>query len=610
MSVKKAKPRLSIDQHIQALKTSNAPTPLCNFKTEKLENGLFLHACQNPGCTKPDTETRSERFYRACNSDEKSNHFAVAHARWVHAGKPKRSKEEFERIIEDYCKKCDQYESRECLLVCRTCSNPEKVLEKVKWATEVCPEGKWKGQRKVELYSSDLESLFSEVYCVNLYRRPDRWQRFIDGLPKDWPWPIPIRVSAVDGQRVKPPKWWSQGGPAWGCYRTHLNILEDVLNRNVHSVLFLEDDAVFRKDFVAKLAAKINTLPADAGMIYLGGQNLKVNEYPPEKITEHWYRPYNINRTHAYGLRGRSMMQRVYEHLLKQKWPGKQHIDHHYGFLHQERKDPIYIPDEWLVGQAAGKSDINCKDHQETYWNHAKNVKTVKPKNHPFIAVLGLHSSGSSCIAGVLCHLGVHMGNKFGGYYGKDPDNNCGFEAVTLAWLCEQALPFPGTELKKDSDWIKGQLQGWINQRRIEAVNRKTVAGGKYPQLVALWRQLKEVCGDQLYVVNCVRPLNDSIASVIRRDKAADENAIEREEHQRYLDACQTQAMFEIDHQKVLDVRYYDLTEDPEKVIRETILPWLAKIMPDVCSGDELESKIQKAINYVKPELQHVGKES
>jgi glucuronoxylan 4-O-methyltransferase len=133
------KPELSVDELREWNEAGYPVRPMVDV------HRLWFSLCKECGkCSIPTIRVGTFECPDGKWSDvEKSNHFAGAHARWVHAGKPKRPKEEVEQIIENHCKKCDQYESRECLLVCRTCSDPEKVLEKVKWSTEVCPEGKW-----------------------------------------------------------------------------------------------------------------------------------------------------------------------------------------------------------------------------------------------------------------------------------------------------------------------------------------------------------------------------------------------------------------------------------------------------------------------------------
>ena len=291
----------------------------------------------------------------------------------------------------------------------------------------------------------DLSKYFERAYCVNLARRPDRWQAFQDRFPSDWPFREVQRVNAVDGRTCKPPGWWSQGGGAWGCYRTHLRLIEQCLNDKIESVLLLEDDALFMEGFASRVREFLAHVPEDWGMLYLGGQHLYVDQSPPARINDWVYQPYNINRTHAFALRGETMRE-VYRHLCTTDWQRGHHIDHHLGRFHMRRTHKVYCPREWLVGQAEGQSNISGRRPPDRFWAPAERLATLD--SAPFVAIIGLHSSGSSCVAGVLYHLGVHLGNHLGGYYGNDPNGACGFEAVGLAQLCEAAIPFPTTEYK------------------------------------------------------------------------------------------------------------------------------------------------------------------
>jgi hypothetical protein len=199
-----------------------------------------------------------------------------------------------------------------------------------------------------------------------------------------------------------------------------------------------------------------------------------------------------------------------------------------------------------------------------------------------------------------LYHLGAYFGNKLVGHYGEDPEGNCGFEAANLMSICEESLRFPGVELTRDPKWIENKLRWWVDSMRRNAPG--TVASGKYPQLVALWPQLKAVC-DDLYVVNCDRPVEDAIASVMRRNDTFGANAELRERHQLYLDNCRTRALRDLAPERILNVRYYALLADPESVIRNDIVPWLLRVYPE---GD-FESKVGRAVRHVDPEMQHIG---
>lgn len=447
-----------------------------------------------------------------------------------------------------------------------------------------------------------MESVFDAVYCVNLKRREDRWKTFTEGVPNDWPFKPIERVFAIDGRNVPVPDWWKQGGGAWGCYRSHLKLIENALNTGLHSILLLEDDATFCEGFAEKATDFINALPEDWGLIYLGGQHLFINRMPPLKINNLVYRPFNVNRTHAFAIRGEAMMRKVYKHLNRQDWEKNNHIDHHLGRLHQRRTDPIYTPHEWLIGQASGKSNISGREAPERFWRTAADINQVDPSILPFVAVLGLHGSGSSCLAGLLHHLGLYLGDNLTGYYGNDPNRNCGFEAAGLMRICEQVIPFPSTDyaLKRNKIWNK--LRVFLNQKRRIAYGKDTIAAGKYPQLCQLGRQLINICEKNLYVVASDRPVEDSIESIIRR--CPDKIPEELEAHQRWLLEGKEWLISQIPSERILRVDYYKMLEDTNFVIEE-VKKLLNGLEAPFLLRDS-EEKEQLIRRWVDKEKQHV----
>jgi len=439
---------------------------------------------------------------------------------------------------------------------------------------------------------SKPERIFERVVCVNLKRRGDRWADFLNHLPADWPFANVKRYEAIDSKCVKPPGWWTSGAPAWGCYSSHLRIIEDCLNRGIKSVLLMEDDAICCEDFRAQVLDFLAHVPANWQMIYLGGQNLRVDRHPPKKINDWVYQPWNVNRTHAFAIQG-DMLRIVYKHLLRRDWLKGNHIDHHLGRLHQRREHRIYIPGKWLIGQAESYSNIKGKKKPTLFWPAAETAAggAEAARTVPFVAVVGLHSSGSSCLAGVLHHLGVHLGNKLIGYYGNDPDKSCGFEAVQLAKICEDAIPFPSTKYAQKRGTIYWRLFRWINQKRREAHARQTIAGGKYPMLCRLGDQLRSVCGDKLKLIAIDRPIEESIQSLIRR--CPKRNPANLRAHQEWLDTGKTDLLAQVDH---LRVNYADLLSDPNAQIQR-ILDYL-----DLKPTDDQR---QRAANYVDPDKRH-----
>lgn len=395
---------------------------------------------------------------------------------------------------------------------------------------------------------------FDRVVCINLARRPDRWQEFQARIPADFPFGDVERYDAIDGKLTPPPHWWKGGGGAWGCYRSHMRILEECLHAGHKSYLVFEDDATFVDGFSKQASEYLAAMPKDWGLAYLGGQHLKVGKAAPQKINELVYRPYNVNRTHAFAVRGERMMRSLYQHLNAMTWRTAHHIDHRLGALHQKRQDPIYTPREWLCGQAEGRSNVCGREVPYRKWAPAELL--AEDPARKFVAVIGLHSSGSSLLAMMLDKLGVHMGNKLGGYHGG--------EAVGLAKLCEKIARFPATEIAMPAGKVRKKLAKWVNKNRREAAEKKTIGGAKYPHLCVFGDHLQAICGKSLRVIHIDRPLDESIASLQRRSRREtgwlgieDEQA---EAVQRWL--WDSKQSF-LKSQKHLTVNYTDLLSDP-----------------------------------------------
>ncbi|WP_419580241.1 glycosyltransferase family 25 protein [Stieleria magnilauensis] len=446
-------------------------------------------------------------------------------------------------------------------------------------------------------------------FLINLDRREDRLREWMQQLPQPWPLPEPERFAAIDGRRVATPPQWRAGNGAWGCYRSHLLILEKCLLEGIDSYVVFEDDAGFREGFVERFNQFVSELPEDWGLAYLGGQHLYAGKHPPAKVDEHVYRPYNVNRTHAFMVRGRPAMKTLYRHLTWSNWHQKHHIDHHLGRLIQRRYQAlvqgknvekesiaVYVPGRWMVGQLPTKSNICGRKWSQTrFFNDAKNADHA---DSPFFAVLGPHRAGTSCVAMVMHHLGVHMGNELGGY-----EATGGGEAVGLAQLCEKAMKFPAVDPTMGDAQLTKQLKSWIVSRKAEANRDKTVAGGKYPHLCRFAEHLYAGIGNSLRVIAVDRPIEASIKSLQDRSNrhrgqwfsGTDD---ECEKLQRSLLAHREQFLEEHPDVPVLRVDFAELVTAPENVILQLI---------DFLGIEPTEEEVESAINHVNPDLRKFG---
>jgi len=428
---------------------------------------------------------------------------------------------------------------------------------------------------------------FDRVVCVSLDRRTDREQSFKQRIPADFPFTQPEMYRAIDGKKCKHPEWWRQGGGAWGCYRSHCRILEDALLDGIDSVLIFEDDATFTDDFSARVAAFMENVPDDWEQIYFGGQHLR----RPQEITEHWVRCLNINRTHAYGVRGLGI-RKLYKWLhTTNDWHNRHHIDHHMGRLHGSGRINVYAPVEWVCGQAEdGHSDVCGKAVKERWWTMRKPGEPAQER--PFVAVMGVHRSGSSATAMILHKLGVSMGDKLSGYEGR---NGGGGEAVGLSRICEGVAKFPTVGIK-DKGHAQKRLGEWIRGRWRRAGDH--MVGGKYPHLCAMGDILKRTCGKRLRVVNCVRPLEDSIDSLNRRSAVCkgwlDQPPDKCREVQEWLHEEKEAFLRDMDESHVFNVDFDTLMTNP-KVIVDGLIEWLGLTPTD--------EQYEDAINHVRKEV-------
>lgn len=204
------------------------------------------------------------------------------------------------------------------------------------------------------------------IVVISLRRRKDRLDGFFSRLAEAWPAAMDrVQVAeAVDGDLCPSPDWWKGPRGAWGCYRSHHRVIEAALVSQVDELLVFEDDATFVEGFDIRLAGLRHAIPEDWGQFYLGGEHLE----PPENVNASVVRGRNINRTHAYIVRGGEPMRDLYRHLHPgDHWRGRHHVDHHYGRLHRQRF-PAYAPREWLCGQSADHSDIRGKPQPERWW--------------------------------------------------------------------------------------------------------------------------------------------------------------------------------------------------------------------------------------------------
>lgn len=138
----------------------------------------------------------------------------------------------------------------------------------------------------------------SKVVCINLDRRADRWQRRQQEFARHGLGPVE-RFSALDGDLLTKPAGWKHSAGAYGCLRSHLQVVTEARTANAPSVLIFEDDAVLDPDFQNKLNSFSKDVLGDWDMLYFGA----LHKDEPSMISEHVGRITKANSTYAYALR-------------------------------------------------------------------------------------------------------------------------------------------------------------------------------------------------------------------------------------------------------------------------------------------------------------------
>lgn len=221
---------------------------------------------------------------------------------------------------------------------------------------------------------------FSKCFVINLPFKRDRLKKFLSTVPQCLG---PIDVwPAVHGEVAQVPEWWSAGKPAWGCYQSHLQILEHCHRSGIESYAVFEDDAIWRCPFDDLFDEFVGALPSDWQQVYLGGQLIRSARRPPVMINANVYAPFNVHRAHAYAVHQRGY-KALLKHLTEVPFQPKEHIDHHFGRLHESGTFKVYCPPKWLVGQDGGHSDISSLTNPPTFWADPERVAEIRRNWNP-----------------------------------------------------------------------------------------------------------------------------------------------------------------------------------------------------------------------------------
>ena len=163
-----------------------------------------------------------------------------------------------------------------------------------------------------------LNTHFSHIYCLNLNRRPDRWESAQEQF-KQYGIADIERFPAIDGKDVISEYSTRLNAGEVGIILSNIKIIEDAKQNKYASILILEDDISFSSE-LNNIDSYFAALPENWDAIYIGGNPnthntaFGVENRPPHHVNDRIGKMHNTYATHAVGLR-ESMYDIVIEEI-------------------------------------------------------------------------------------------------------------------------------------------------------------------------------------------------------------------------------------------------------------------------------------------------------
>lgn len=383
----------------------------------------------------------------------------------------------------------------------------------------------------------------AQSFVLNHRGDDTRWNSFL--RDNDWLQHTHrlTRVPVIDPAHVPPPRYWRGSRYQWARLRGVLAVLESCLDKKIPCGMVFDDSARFVEGGPARLERFLGQLPIDWKLLVFGGHHRHVRQGVPTKVDENVYRPFSVAAPCAFMWRGLPMLQTLYHFYLKSCASPAGPRD----YCEVRRPDSrcIYVPDEWIfhLPDAASKA---VGEEAANLWN-IQWPQTI-------VAVLAHYRGGSSCVAGVLHHLGVSMGEKLPAPDRLNPRGY--FECLKLHHLSERFFDQPSMARRLPSPQMIGLLRQWAYRRSL-ANPQVPVLGAKHPALCCMGDEIAAAWPNRRFLV-VDRKHDDIVASILRTDwgwtqhEATINVSTIYEQRERFLSRCDPSEVLRIDYEQLL----------------------------------------------------------
>lgn len=208
-----------------------------------------------------------------------------------------------------------------------------------------------------------IDSIFDKIYCINLDRRPDRWEEALSEFDTHNILNVE-RVSAVDGRAIDPTEYSHVNNinrSELGLVLTNINILKRAQEQKFERILIIEDDVVFNKDIEA-FDERYEHVPCDWNMLYFGGNHNKHKRWKqPVSVAPGVVKIHRTYTTHCIG-----MHNSIFDTILNKLDTLHAALDVIYTEIQQT--DNVYCFHPGIAKQRVGYSDIQDEVRDYNNW--------------------------------------------------------------------------------------------------------------------------------------------------------------------------------------------------------------------------------------------------
>jgi GR25 family glycosyltransferase involved in LPS biosynthesis len=217
---------------------------------------------------------------------------------------------------------------------------------------------------KLKKYSNkSLNDFVDKIYCINLKRRPDRWEKIKKEFKSNNL--FVERFDAVDGMELDDNEIILNHNDlklkngAQGALKSHRSILKDAIDNNYERICIFEDDISFCKDFINRFKYYAKFTPDNWDIMYLG---CHFNNCPLPEETKKKYIFKNIRNYGCFSMIiKKEMIKKIYEYTKDEIKP----IDNYIAELCGNNNFYSFIP--FFVKTINTKSDISDSNVEFEY---------------------------------------------------------------------------------------------------------------------------------------------------------------------------------------------------------------------------------------------------